>query len=117
MILAVPAGSSGRLVGMRRHRGTACSSGLPAISTNGGGSLPSLVLGPHQGIGPAAFQQPGLLRRAEEVRHGDDHDPGPGAGQIDQAQGRPLSSCRARRRMPACCKRSARRWICCHRVR
>ncbi|MNO92536.1 hypothetical protein D3C76_841140 [compost metagenome] len=45
------------------------------------------MLGAHQGIGPAALQQPRLLGRTEEVGHRDDHDAGPGAGQIDQRPG------------------------------
>ncbi|MNP47339.1 hypothetical protein D3C76_1413890 [compost metagenome] len=45
------------------------------------------MFGPHQGVGPAALQQPGLLRRAEKVGNRNEHDPGPGAGQIEQRPG------------------------------
>ena len=40
-----------------------------------------------QGVCSAAFKQPRLLRRTEEVGNRDDHDAGPGAGEIDQCPG------------------------------
>ena len=49
--------------------------------------MPPLMIWPHQRIGTAALQQPGLLGLTEEVGHRDHHDTGSGTGEIQQRPG------------------------------